>query len=130
MTMKHDDGKLRYDLLDDQAMDEMVAVLTYGAVKYEPNNWRTVKDARARYVAALRRHLSDYLQGEHTDDETGLLSLAHAACDVHFLLALELHQGHRDSLPERLRGALEVASRLRAERLAAKPSPRKKRTRR
>ena len=40
---KDDDGKLRYDLIPPLALEEVVRVLTFGAEKYGPNNWRAVK---------------------------------------------------------------------------------------
>lgn len=118
--LKLDDGKLRYELLDDAAEDELVAVLSFGAVKYEPDNWRVVEDAEERYVGALRRHISKRRRGRIFDSETGLLEYAHAACCAHFLLGLELMRRPDlvDSLPERLRHALAVARELRAKRLA------------
>ena len=117
--LKLDDGKLDYSLVDAEAEKEFVAVLTYGAVKYEPGNWAHVKDAERRYYSALRRHLEDDLHvGYVVDDETGLLHLAHAACCVHFLLALRL--ASRPDLvasrPERLGRALVTARKIRAER--------------
>ncbi len=91
MTTKHDQGKLRYHLLPAKALRLVVDVLTRGAVKYEEENWRTVKDWRKRYTSAAMRHLEAYRMGERADPEWGLPHLAHLACCVLFLLELEEH---------------------------------------
>lgn len=119
--LKLDHGKLTYHLQDDAAEAEMVAVLTFGAVKYDPGNWAHVEAAEDRYYDAARRHLAASRRGEILDPETNLATLAHAACCVHFLLALELrrHPKLADSLSQRLGEALEVAKKIRAEREAS-----------
>lgn len=89
---KDDAGKLRYDLVDDAAEEALVSVLTFGAQKYSPGGWRHVPDAQARYFAALRRHLRAHRRGEKVDPESGLPHLAHAACCLHFMLALALEE--------------------------------------
>lgn len=88
-TTKFDAGKPMWDLLDLKVIERIVEVLTYGAHKYAPNGWRSVPDADKRYHAALMRHLAAYQSGEYFDEETGLTHLAHAACNIYFLLAFE-----------------------------------------
>lgn len=58
--------------------------MTYGAEKYEPNNWQKVD--KHRYYAAMMRHMVAELKGEDCDQESGLLHLAHMACNALFLL--------------------------------------------
>lgn len=84
--VKYDNGKLRYDLIPAQALDDVVKVLTFGAAKYAPDNWRKVDDAESRYFAAAQRHLWAWQRGEQNDPETGVNHLAHAACCLLFLL--------------------------------------------
>ncbi len=114
--VKHDDGKLDYSLIDDEAEAEMVAVLTFGATKYARGNWRSVE--LDRYVAALRRHLAAWRSGEEIDPETGLHHLAHLACCAHFLLGIELAStpSFAESRPTRLSIALDKAKKIRAAR--------------
>lgn len=88
--LKQDDGKDRWDLLPLDVMGVVVKVLTFGARKYSPDNWRLVSDARARYTAALLRHLAAYRQGEWADPETSLPHLGHLLCCGIFLLGIEL----------------------------------------
>lgn len=37
--LRYNNGKLRYDLLEPFALQELVRVFTKGAEKYEDNNW-------------------------------------------------------------------------------------------
>jgi hypothetical protein len=85
---KADQNKLRWDLLP-ESLEDVVSVLTYGAKKYAPNNWRKVPDAESRYVAAAFRHLWARARGERNDPDTGLPHVAHAVCCLLFLGALD-----------------------------------------
>ena len=91
--VKDDEGKLRYDLLPFDAIDEVVKVLTYGVKKYPTHeeNWRVVSRPEdiKRYEAALLRHMSEFMQGRKLDDETGITHMAHIACNALFIIALE-----------------------------------------
>jgi hypothetical protein len=83
---KFDGDKLRYDLLPYDAINKVVDVLTYGAVKYGDDNWKHVKDKRRRYFAAAMRHMTAWFLGEQYDAESKKSHLAHAACCILFLL--------------------------------------------
>jgi len=115
---KLDDGKLRYDLVQNDAKAEFVAVLSFEAVKYDPDNWRLVPDLERRYFAALRRHLRAVRKGELLDPETGLHHLAAAECCVHFLLGKSLEDNPElvASFEERFKASLETARKIRASR--------------
>ena len=86
---KFDGGKLQYGLLPPLALRETVKVLTFGAEKYEPDNWRRVPDGPRRYFDAAQRHLWAYKEGEVNDPETGVSHLAHALCCIMFILDLD-----------------------------------------
>ena len=85
---KKDFGKPQWYLLPFKAVAKIVKVLTFGAVKYGPENWRKVPDAERRYFSALLRHLAAWHGGEELDEETKLPHLAHAGCCLLFLLEL------------------------------------------
>lgn len=89
---KFDQDKLRYDLVEPEFEEAVVEVLTYGAAKYAPNSWQKVPDAKNRYYAALRRHIAAWRKGEEIDQESGKSHLAHAACNLMFLM----HKGETD----------------------------------
>lgn len=85
---KADDGKLPYDLLPSDAIEEIVKVLDFGAKKYAAHNW--CKGMRwGRVFAAMMRHGWAWWRGEDKDPETGLSHLAHLGCCCLFLLAFE-----------------------------------------
>lgn len=89
---KYDDGKLRYDLIPSECMEALARILTYGANKYEANNWQNLEDYYNRYYAANERHIQKWRQGEDYDQESGELHLAHAFTNVCFLLWKKLKE--------------------------------------
>lgn len=83
---KFDKGKLKYDLVPWDALDEVVRVLQHGAIKYGPESWKKVYPKR-RYKNALLRHVSDYIGKQEQDDQdSGIHHLAHAICNCLFLI--------------------------------------------
>ena len=82
---KFDGNKLQYGLLPPLALKATVEILTFGAEKYEPDNWKRVPDSKRRYFDAMQRHLWAWKQGEQNDQETGKNHLAHAMCCRMFL---------------------------------------------
>jgi hypothetical protein len=82
---KFDGGKPQYGLLPPNALKATVEILTFGAEKYEPNNWIHVPDSKRRYFDAAQRHLWDWKNGEQNDTESGKNHLAHALCCLMFL---------------------------------------------
>jgi hypothetical protein len=82
--------KDRWELLPIECVEDVVKILTFGAKKYGPNSWQGVEEDR--YYAALMRHLSASRQGELNDPESGLSHMAHAMCNVIFLLWFEKHK--------------------------------------
>jgi hypothetical protein len=84
---KDDAGKLPFELVPVEALEQIVAALGYGARKYSPDNWRKVPDGRRRYFGAMMRHAWAYWRGEERDAESGLHHLAHAGACILFLLS-------------------------------------------
>lgn len=90
MTGRKDDaGKPMMDLLPPAAIVEVAKVLTYGASKYGPYNWKHVPELDSRYHAAALRHIFAWAAGEKYDSETGLHHLAHAVCCLLFIIDKE-----------------------------------------
>lgn len=89
---KADAGKLYPRLLMQgmpRALYLVIAVLTYGAQKYEAHSWKQVE--AYRYEDAKLRHMFDELAGLGlTDAESGLLHTAHEICNALFLLEMKL----------------------------------------
>lgn len=91
--LKFDADKPRMELLIQgmpRALEAVGQVLTFGAIKYEAHSWKLVEDNHNRYWAAKSRHELARAKGETHDPETGLLHLAHEACNALFLLELAL----------------------------------------
>jgi hypothetical protein len=82
---KFDGGKLEYGLLPPLALEEVVKVLTFGAQKYDRDNWQKVPNSKRRYFDALQRHVWAWKKGEQLDPESGIHHLAHAMCCLMFL---------------------------------------------
>lgn len=92
---KFDADKIRYDLYPIEAYEGCTKVLTFGAKKYAPGNWKLVQDPQNRYYAALIRHLNAQKlhidnggTGLALDEETNLPHLDHAQCCLIFLREL------------------------------------------
>lgn len=86
---KYDSGKLRYDLVPVMALEEVTRVITLGAEKYDPENWKNVPEGRRRYTAAAFRHIEAWRKGE-TTDEIGTHHIANAISNLMFILEKEL----------------------------------------
>jgi hypothetical protein len=87
--IKHDADKPRFDLIPPLAERAMAEVLTFGAAKYSPDNWRKVEDAIERYTAAALRHINARRSGEYLDPESQKPHMAHAMCCIGYVLELE-----------------------------------------
>lgn len=87
---KDDQGKLRFDLVPAEALEDLVRVYTMGAGKYEDRNWE--KGLKwGKVFGAIMRHLWAFWRGEDLDPESGLPHPAHAAWGcmalLHFMRA-------------------------------------------
>ena len=101
--IKHDSGKLRLDLIPPECLEEIAKVLSFGADKYSDWNWAKGFKWSRLYGATLR-HLYAHMRGESKDKETGISHLAHATCNLVFLMYHELHgvgQDDRHPRPNR-----------------------------
>lgn len=78
-SVKNDfiDGKLRWDLLPLDLIEELVKVYDYGAKKYYPESWKEIPDGYQRLKAAALRHLVAFEKGEDIDSES---RLSHLIC--------------------------------------------------
>lgn len=85
-AIRYNEGKVRYDLIPPEFIREIAEVLTFGATKYSPDNWKGFnKQQQEEIKASLLRHIYTYLEGDEFDQESGLHHLAHAGCNLAFL---------------------------------------------
>lgn len=87
VALKFDADKLDWSLLPIDAVEEIIKVLEFGKVKYAAWNWSSNGGFKyTRVFSALIRHLFAWMRGEDNDPETGLSHIAHAGCNILFLL--------------------------------------------
>ncbi len=95
--IKHDNGKLRMDLIPPAALRAIARVLTFGANKYRENTWQRVH--YKRYVAALLRHMVEYMDDPaRIDPDSGLPHIEHVLCNAMFLATLHAYGQDVDTL--------------------------------
>lgn len=86
-AVRYNQDKLRYDLIPPEFVTAIAEVFTFGAQKYTPNNWKGfTPEQREEIKGSLLRHIYAYLEGEENDPESGLSHLAHAGCNLAFML--------------------------------------------
>lgn len=89
--LRYSSGKNRLDLIPCSLIDGVGRVLTFGAQKYAPDNWRKFNQQQVKEcIGSAMRHIEQYRQGNWLDPESGLPHLAHAATNLGFIL--ELHK--------------------------------------
>ena len=98
---KHDQGKLRYDLIPTDSLKELVRVFTYGVEKYDDRNWEKGIEW-GRIYGAIQRHLNAFWSGEEINNEDADLShLAQAAWGCLVLEAYRLRKIGTDTREQR-----------------------------
>ena len=95
---KADSEKIRLELLPVRPLLDVGKVLTFSAKKYGARNWEKGFAWGSPYTAALR-HLFAWWSGETYDKETGLNHLAHALCEIMFLLEFSYTHPEMDDRP-------------------------------
>ena len=88
--LKYDGEKPMMHLLPPKAINEVAKVLTFGAQKYDEENWRKLDNLQSRYTSGALRHIFAHIDSETLDTESGLSHLAHAICCLLFKLEIEL----------------------------------------
>jgi hypothetical protein len=90
---KHDQEKVRTDLLPVRPLMAIAGVLTHGAKRYGDRNWE--KGLKwSRPYGAILRHLFAWWMGEDIDKDSGEPHLACAATEILFLL--EFSETHKE----------------------------------
>lgn len=82
---KFDFDKPPVGLIPSSAMLEEAMVMGHGEKKYGRDNWRQGM-AWCRLIDATMRHILAFKEGEDFDPETSLHHLAHARCNLAFLI--------------------------------------------
>lgn len=86
-ALRYDQNKINWSLMPFEAVEEIAKVLEFGAKKYEA--WNFTKNGgmqHTRIINSCLRHIFAYMRGQDLDPESGLSHLAHAGCNILFLL--------------------------------------------
>ncbi len=87
VATRADAGKLNWSLMPFDALEEILKVLEFGALKYD--GWNFAKGEGMKWTRvsnSLVRHLFAWMRGEDNDPESGCSHLGHLGCNVIFLL--------------------------------------------
>lgn len=88
-------------LIPPVASAAVARVHAHGAAKYGAYNWRSNQICTTTYIAAMKRHLDAYLDGEDLDPESGEPHIAHIAASCNILLDAGNHGTLVDDRPPR-----------------------------
>lgn len=97
-ALRFDTGKAQLELISPVAMIGLARILTFGAKKYAPNNWRKGM-SWSRCLGSLKRHLAEFEMGQDIDfdkdcegcqnktclNHTGLPHIDQVLCNAMFL---------------------------------------------
>jgi hypothetical protein len=87
VAVRDDEHKTNWSLMPFEALEEINKVLEFGASKYAVNNWQEGSGFKySRVLNSLLRHVFAFMRGEDKDPESGLSHMAHAGCNVLFIL--------------------------------------------
>lgn len=89
---KFDENKLEWEMMPEDALEEVMKVFQYGKRKYAAWNWLDyAEDVKwTRYTNALERHLKKFKRGQDIDEESSLYELAHMGCNILMLLQYQI----------------------------------------
>ncbi len=99
-ALRFNQGKRQWHLLPLDALNPVIDVLMYGAKKYAPRNWER-GDHYSTHFDCLMRHLEQFFyRGEDACPESKCHHLAHAACNILFLLTYHVRGIGIDDRPK------------------------------
>lgn len=85
---KYDNGKPDLTLLNYSFLSKVAEVMMFGEKKYGRDNYRQ-GISNVRILGAVLRHINQYLDGQDTDEESGLPHLAHAAAGINMFFGIQ-----------------------------------------
>lgn len=101
-AVKYDEGKRDWSLLPIESVEEIIKVLEFGQKKYAAWNWANGEGFKyTRVFNSLVRHIFAWVRGEDNDPESGLSHLAHAGCNILFLLYYIKHKNKYNNNDDR-----------------------------
>lgn len=91
-----DQDKPQMSLIDPWAAEGLAKVLTFGARKYNPWNWKKTGFQYSRTLDSLHRHLAAFERGEDIDPESRLPHIDHLGANWMFLSFYTKEMAHLD----------------------------------
>ena len=84
---KNDEGKPTFELIPFDLLADVNKVLQHGRDTYGLGNWKKTNGFKmSRPFNALLRHMFAWWSGEDNDKQTGISHLAHAMCNLLFMM--------------------------------------------
>ena len=83
--LKYDSGKTMWHLMPLDVLEGIAKIMTFGAVKYEENGWKSPDLKIERVYSAMMRHYKAMMDGEHLDPESGMPHAYHFATNAIFI---------------------------------------------
>lgn len=83
MSLRYNEGKLKWSLIHYESMEPMVRVLEFGLKKYKIDNWKIGLDKKEN-LESMMRHLTRIMDGEEIDPDSGLPHMGHIQCGAMF----------------------------------------------
>lgn len=93
--LRYNQNKNQMQLIPEYPLEQIGKVMTKGALKYAPNNWRKGMPW-SEVEGSLQRHLALYKSGEDFDKESGVYHMAHVAVNAMFLVDYYRSNSHFD----------------------------------
>lgn len=83
MRRDTDEGKPRYDLIDEPMLTRWAGLMARGAVKYGENNWQLAnsEEELQRFKASGFRHFIQWIRGDEDEDHAAAVFYNIAACE-------------------------------------------------
>lgn len=92
-AVKYDQEKADWSMMPWDSVEEILKVLEFGKRKYSAWNWAQGDGFKySRIFNSLMRHMFAWFRGEDNDPESGLSHLAHAGCNILFLIYFVKHK--------------------------------------
>jgi len=98
LATKFDAGKAEIHLIPEELVLRVARILMFGKKKYGAWNWQKGLPMTKVYDAA-QRHLLAWMGGQTYDCESGEPHIAHAACNLAFMLWFAEHKPELDDRP-------------------------------
>lgn len=98
-TMHDSAGKLGLHKIPPEMLEALARVMDYGDNKYAPGNWKQGTNW-SEFFGSTLRHIYKWWRGEDIDPESGCLHLAHAICNLTFLIWYDAYRKGTDDRPK------------------------------